>query len=267
MNIPAQRLLQQPRRAFTLIELLVVIAIIAILAAMLLPALSAAKARARQTQCINNMKQLGLGMEMYVDDNSTIFPGPGSRHIGYHPEDWIYWRTNSPSSPNVEKSPILLSIANASLAVLKCPMDDVQERLNFNYGDADGPYLYSYTFNSYGLIQDNGDTSFDEGQNYGMSSIFTGDINAPKAYRFRQSRINNPSSKYMLVEEPGSTNPKDGPDSGGFLFPRDGRWQPQAGDGLTLRHGGKADIVFADGHVAPARWQTCDDPVNSRPDL
>jgi prepilin-type N-terminal cleavage/methylation domain-containing protein len=108
---------------FTLIELLVVIAIIAILAAMLLPALARAKAKAKTTQCLNNMKQLQICWHMYCDDNNDSLPPNGTQSMA---SSWVDGSAQSDTTPVFVQAGLLYQY-NKSYAIYACPAN--QRRL------------------------------------------------------------------------------------------------------------------------------------------
>jgi prepilin-type N-terminal cleavage/methylation domain-containing protein/prepilin-type processing-associated H-X9-DG protein len=250
------------RPGFTLIELLVVIAIIAILAAMLLPVLAKAKARAQQNYCVNNLKQLALGLQLYVDNYSDTYPGCASANTyGFQATDWIYWRTGSstPSLPDgslatADKSPILTGLGggistNANVSVFRCPADmNDQDRLAYT-----PPYFYSYTMTSYTLTGAN--------VNLGFTSIFATGTYFP----YKSTHTKNPSGKIVLPEEQSANSGPDCSVPGAGVL-NDGRWDPTANP-LTSLHNQRADAGFADGHVEPVTYQFGQILANSEPDL
>lgn len=268
--IPKKRLCPPSFAAFTLIELLVVIAIIAILGAMLLPALSAAKRKAAQTACINNLKEMGLGMMMYLNDSNDNYPAcAAGTTYGPHLEDWIYWRPApypvvSGVTMSPDKSQIISYLGSvASTNIFRCPLDqNTKNRGTPNEGIL---YAYSYEMVCYDL---NGT------QNYGFATII--DLN-DVAYHFKSTQVRSPSGKFMLAElVAAATNPQDAPPpdypNAKDWVVESGRFEPlntsgQPDNFLTLRHGGKADLTFADGHVEAQPWWFGTNAINSRPDL
>lgn len=137
------------RLAFTLLELLTVVAIIAVLAALLLPTLSKAKASARRTQCLSNLKQASMGVLMYADDHHQRLPGRSG--VASSVSGWHAYK--SLVKPYVN----LTGPSPSHDALFVCPADtfhyDAEDRrVSFGQHEEARTDFSSYAFNNANLI-------------------------------------------------------------------------------------------------------------------
>ena len=202
-------------KGFTLIELLVVIAIIAILAAILFPVFAKAREKARQISCASNLRQLGLAILQYAQDNDESLPSSTDGTAGAgQTGGWVFYTVfaDSPGAFDVTRGSIYPYTKSAQVYV--CPSD--------SYGQASGD---SYAINSCVVSATEGANGYRVGRNLAAF---------------------DDTSLWMLLCEEADTG---GAVDAGTGSTNDGYFFEQQQDNFSRRHTNGSELLFLDGHV------------------
>jgi prepilin-type N-terminal cleavage/methylation domain-containing protein/prepilin-type processing-associated H-X9-DG protein len=266
--------------AFTLIELLVVIAIIAILAALLLPALATAKAKAWRIQCTSQMKQLGLGFNLFVDDHDDRYPpaGYGTTAGQLSWDSWIHRYVGGTAS----EADLITGLTPTAVSprIVKCPGDRIPTLENDpQWGWVKWGMRRSYAMNSVGPRWSSDYQVSTAGQRYPLPDlkapwrqgvgIYWMDGGLPAtglpdwdARGYKTSVVEDPAGTILLAEEPNIQNVAgniwpcicNGPKGTGDLYQMDP--SPNAknfGNHQYGIHSKRFNYLFHDNHVQPLK--------------
>lgn len=211
MSASKQRIFIGPNAssAFTVLELLVVIAILVVLTALLLPAITQAKMKARRTQCISNLHQMSIALHSYLADNNQAYPVS------------IYWEVM------LARQSLGLHFTNG---VWLCPSARWYTNILYSVTHLNWP-INSYAYNSAGLAT----YPQKEGLGIGGQSRHPSDLDAPT----RESDVANASDMMAIGDAlfPGT------------LLSRNSLSRLNEYGDASGRHQGRANTVFCDGHV------------------
>src|SRR5947209_7786509 len=177
------------RRAFTLVELLVVIGMIPVLAGILVPSLAKARETAQRTAGLSNMRQLGQGLILYLNENKNNFPSTGKYTSGstnYDEANWVWWQTGRDFSAGGLPG-AMGGLLNRKAFI--CPSDDV---LAHHAHVPDPAYPFSYVMNS--RMTRNGQV-LSGGPYYGDTHDWAQKVN----------EVISPATKIIFYEEDEST--------------------------------------------------------------
>ncbi len=232
---------RENRAGFTLTELLVVIAIIALLVALLFPVLARSKAGARSTVCKNNLRQLGMGLQMYVSENYS------------YPEN--RFQTNPPAASSSERFWLAklerekLGIPPATnfnqAGVWRCPSAKWSDPLVLGYANnVPGDFPSSYGYNDDRFARGG---VLDYSNKFGLQGHYVPNFSLPKSSQLVEASFR--PVEESEVAEPSDTMAIGDCFSGNALLERK-PIETFTGDGNILgRHREKANVVFCDGHV------------------